>query len=71
MIYVLIPAIESARAEGAVVLLKWNGERADSRCTVVVTRKDADYVWRKDSVDIGATLAEAMSEYTAAPTRVA
>jgi hypothetical protein len=61
----LVPQIEEARDEGAIVLLKWDGERTVNQCTVVVTRQDTDYVWRKDCIDIAATLAEAMSEYRA------
>jgi hypothetical protein len=63
MIDALIPQIEKARSEGAIVILKWDGERTHNHCTVVVTRHDTDYVWRKDSIDIEGTLAEAMSEY--------
>lgn len=69
MIDAQIPQIEEARAEGAVVLLKWDGERTDSHCTVVVTRKDTNYVWRRDCTDIAATLAEALIEYRAAHAR--
>ena len=69
MIDALITAIEEARAEGAVVVLKWDGERANSGCTVVITRRDTDYVWRKDAADMGATLAEAISEYKASHAR--
>jgi hypothetical protein len=61
----LIPQIEEARSEGAVVLLKWDGERAHNHCTVVVTRQESDYVWRQDSDDIASTLAEAMADYRA------
>jgi hypothetical protein len=61
----LVPKIEEARSEGAIVLLKWDGERTHNSCTVVVTRQDTDYVWRRDCVDIAATLAEAMYEYRA------
>lgn len=65
MIDALIPLIEEASSEGAVVILKWDGERTHNRCTIVVARHDTDYVWRKDCVDVASTLAEAMSEYRA------
>ena len=57
--------IEQVSSEGAVVLLKWDGERTSKRCTVVVTRQDTDYVWRRDCEDIAATLNEALAEYRA------
>jgi len=63
MIDTLIPQIEQMQAEGAVVLLKWDGERTSNRCTVVVTRMDTDYVWRKDCEVIGETLREALLAY--------
>jgi hypothetical protein len=63
MIDELIPQIEQLQGHGAVVLLKWDGERANNRCTVVVTRADTDYTWRKDSADIASTLRDALAEY--------
>ena len=63
MIDTLISQIEQIQAEGAVVLLKWDGERTSNRCTVVVTRMDTDYVWRKDCENIGETLQEALLAY--------
>lgn len=63
MIDSLIPQIEALQLQGAIVLLKWDGERAINRCTVVVTRQDTDYVWRKDCDEIGPVLAEALLEY--------
>jgi hypothetical protein len=67
----LIPQIEEARSEGALVILKWDGERNHTHCTVVVTRRDTDYAWRRDCIDVGATLAEALSAYRAAHARAA
>lgn len=63
MIDRFIPQIEAAQAQGAVVLLKWDGERPNARCTVVITRQDTDYVWRKDCDDVAAGLAEALHDY--------
>jgi len=63
MIDQLVPQIEEVQAQGAVVLLKWDGERTQNRCTVVITRHDTDYVWREDCSDIAATLVEALSQY--------
>ncbi len=45
------------------MVLKWDGERTRTRCTVVVTRQKTDYVWRKDSDDIASALAEALADY--------
>ena len=59
----LIPQLEMLRAEGAVVVLKWDGERRIDPHTVVITRKDTDFVWRRDSSDIAKALAAGIAEY--------
>jgi len=65
MIDELVPQIEQLQAEGASVLLKWDGERESDRTTVTITRHETDYIWRKDSDDLAQTLQEALQEYTA------
>nr|WP_312230743.1 hypothetical protein [Pseudomonas sp.] len=59
----LIPEIEQIRSEGAIVLLKWDGERVSKHCTVVVTRQSTDWVWRKDTNNITDALLEAIADY--------
>lgn len=61
----LISQVERLQSEGAVVLLKWDGERSSDHCTVVVTRQDTNFVWRKDGEDISLALAEALLQYKA------
>jgi hypothetical protein len=56
----LLPDIGRLRSEGAVVLLKWDGERAANAATVVVTRQD--YVFRNDGDDIEAMLRDAIAD---------
>lgn len=59
----LLPEVEQLRSEGAVVLLKWDGERKSQFYTVVITRRDTDYVWRTDTDNIAATLFEGLTHY--------
>jgi hypothetical protein len=59
----LLPLIEGLQSQGAVVLLKWDGERTENRCTVVVTRPSSGYTFRRDSDDISASLREAFSDF--------
>jgi hypothetical protein len=61
----LPPLVEGLQAEGAVVLVKWDGERKAKRCTVVVSRQDTDYVFRHDSDNISASLRFAIEDYRA------
>lgn len=55
--------IEEIQEDGGVVLIKWDGERTQLPCTVLVSRQDTDYFWRMDCDDIGSTLREAISVY--------
>ena len=65
MIDQFLPSIDEVRADGAVVLLKWDGERSSNRCTVVITKVEVDYVWRQDSDDMGQSLRTALADYRA------
>jgi hypothetical protein len=58
--------IEKIRKDGGIVLIKWDGERTQLPCTVVVSRQDTNYIWHKDCQDIGATLREAIGAYAIA-----
>jgi len=53
------------RAGGAVVVLKWDGERKDLPYTVVLTHHNANFVWRQDTDDMAAGLRRALQEYAA------
>lgn len=58
--------IEEIESDGAVVLVKWDGERQSNRRTVVVTRQNTDYVFRRDTEDIVDSLRVAIADYWAA-----
>ena len=59
----LLRDIERARQEGAIILLKWDGERSDHVCTVVITHKAMDFQFRKDTDDMFTTLREILREF--------
>lgn len=61
----LLPLIENLQSQGAVVILKWDGERSQNRCAVLVTRPASGYAFRRDSDDISASLREAFIDYRA------
>lgn len=63
MIDDLIPDIERVQSDGAVVLLKWDGLRPKLKCTVVITREETDYIFRRDSDDLARSLHEALIDY--------
>jgi hypothetical protein len=57
----LVPEIEALREQGAVIMLKWDGERTSNRCTVVVSWPAGNDFWRKDGDDIVGMLREALA----------
>lgn len=59
----LIADIEALEADGAIVLLKWDGERKSNKRTIVVFRPGSDYTFRRDSDDIAESLQLAVSDY--------
>ncbi|MFS2005643.1 hypothetical protein ACEN9F_18610 [Duganella sp. CT11-25] len=58
-----LPMINEVQADGAVVLLKWDGQRSAKRFTVIITKSEVDYVWRQDSDDLAYSLQTALAEY--------
>lgn len=66
MIDPLIPAVSQAQSEGAVVVLKWDGERDTGGCTVVILRSDTGYSYRQDGNDMVALLDKALVDYQSA-----
>jgi len=42
----LLPEIDAARQRGAMVILKWDGERNRNVSTVVITHQESDFIWR-------------------------
>lgn len=58
-----LSTIDEVQADGAVVLLKWDGQRLTNRFTVVITKSEADYVWRQDSDDMALSLQTALADY--------
>ena len=55
--------LERMESEGAVIVVKWDGERSKNRRTVVVIRADTNYTFRRDTDDIAAALRDAIEEY--------
>lgn len=61
----LLPEIDAARRRGAMVILKWDGERSRNVSTVVITHQESDFVWRKDSDNVVTALHEAITAFDA------
>lgn len=61
-----IDEFEALRRAKAVVLLKWDGERAAQPYTFVLTRQETDFVFRRDADDLSAAIAEGIASFRAA-----
>lgn len=59
----LLPSVDAVRQDGAIVLLKWDGQRQNRPYTVLITRHDTDFLWRKDTNDMASALAEGLKSY--------
>lgn len=59
----LLAAIERARKAGAVVLLKWDGQRTERVCTVMVTDPLIPFHFREDTDDVIGSLNEALRQF--------
>ena len=65
MIDELIAEIERARQVGAVVVLKWDGERTSDIGTVIVSHQASNFTFRRDTDDIFTGLSEGLAEFWA------
>ena len=57
--------IEQLREAGAVVVLKWDGERSADPYTVVITRTTTDFVFRRDTADLPKALRDGIAAFRA------
>jgi hypothetical protein len=65
----LFASIERARKAGAIVLLKWDGERTERVCTVLVTDPSIPFHFREDTDDIIGSLNEGLRQFAATQAR--
>ena len=61
----LTKEIERLERGGAIVLLKWDGEREASKRTVVILRNDSGYQFRRDTDHLEEALAAGVRDYDA------
>jgi hypothetical protein len=54
---------EQLRRAGAIVLLKWDGQRTADPYTVVVTRADSDFIFRRDTADFVSAIRDGIAAY--------
>lgn len=57
--------IEELRKVGAVVLLKWDGERSAAPYTVVITRANTGFVFRRDTTDLAGAIRDGIAAFQA------
>jgi hypothetical protein len=59
----LLPKIEAARERGALVIIKWDGERQANCCTVLLSHPEGDWAFRRDTDEPDAALREGLTEF--------
>jgi len=59
----LLSEIEKLENDGAVVLLKWDGERESLTKTVWIGKHESDFSFRKDTDDLEEALNEGIKQY--------
>ena len=59
----LLPDIKRIESDGAVLILKWDGERNKLTKTVVVSRTATNYQFRRDTDNLEETIREAIKNY--------
>ena len=65
----LLAAIEHARRIGATVLLKWDSERTERVCTILITDPILPFHFREDTDDPVAVVRESLSQFQVASSR--
>lgn len=59
----LLPELERLEKDGAVVLLKWDGERTHKKKSVVILNPGTDYQFRTDTDDLAAAIRKGIADY--------
>ncbi len=54
---------EALRRMKAVIVVKWDGEREAHPFTFLITRRDTDFVFRSDTNDLAAAIAEGVAKF--------
>lgn len=65
MINAILPAIERMHQQGAVVVIKWDGERASRKLTLLVSRSATGYTYRDDGDSLAQMWGGALNDYMA------
>jgi len=63
MIDHLVPKIENLENDGAIVLLKWDGERDILKKTILISKHETDFSFRRDTDNFEEALKEGIKEY--------
>jgi len=58
-----LPDLERLEADGAIVLLKWDGKRKKLKKTVMISKPAMEYLFRRDTDDLENTILEAIADY--------
>ncbi len=63
MIDDLIPLISDLEKEGAIIVLKWDGERSKKTKNLLIMRNDTNFIFSTDTSDFTEALLLGINEY--------
>lgn len=55
--------IDRLQDDGALVFIKWDGERERNKKTVLIEKPGTDYLLRRDTDDLISTIRDGVSDY--------
>lgn len=58
-----LPELEQLEEKGAVILLKWDGERDSDKRTIVILKPGTEYQFHQDTDDLAKALEEGISDF--------
>ena len=58
-----LPELERLETDGAIILLKWDGERKHQKKTVVISKPGTEYLFRRDTDDLEESIKEGVADY--------
>ena len=58
-----LSVLEILEKDGAVVILKWDGERSRNKKTIVVSKPGTDYHFRADTDELESAIESAVLDY--------
>ena len=57
--------LDRLQEDGALIFIKWDGERNSNRKTVLIEKPGIDYLFRRDTDNLTETIKDGIADYDA------